>query len=412
MGPPKDNGLAFCRAVRDNSVDTAKQELAAGADVCSRVREFDYLVPIAIAAKYGNVEMTEFLFGVEGVDPEWTGRDEFPPLSMASYHGYEEVVKLYLANPRVDPTRRGGLGRTALAYAALQRHPKAVELLLRDERVDPTVVCSDGRTPFLHAASQPKNNTEVMKILLSNRRVDFNVADRVGLTALHLAVHNGNAEHVRLLLDAGADVSARDSDAKTPINSCPEESNTVLELLLAAPGVDPNDSDDFGRTLLMDAANRGDTAVVFRLLADERVLPNLRDKEGMTAVAIAARRGYPEPLSLLLALEDIDLNVRTGHHQCILSLAIESENDWAVDVLLGDERVETRYTDSDGYTPFLRAALAGDADMLRVIYDSRRCSLFDRDPEGRNAWSLVDDDNEEAVEVLLEIQDEAKWTEE
>lgn len=194
--------------------------------------------PIAIAANYGNVEIIEFLFSIKGVDPEWTGRDEFPPLSIASYYGHREVVKLYLANQRVVPMRRRSLGITALSHAALQRHSKVVELLLQDGRTDPMAVCNVGRTPFLHAASQLKDNTEVMRILLGDPPVDVNVADRVGLTALHLAVHNGNSEHVRLLLDAGADVNARDSDEKTPINNCPKRGDAVLELLLAAPGTD------------------------------------------------------------------------------------------------------------------------------------------------------------------------------
>ncbi len=102
--------------------------------------------------------------------------------------------------------------------------------------------------------------------------------DTVGQTALHLAAREGQAEVVRVLLDAGADVDAVANQGMTPLacavecesleesgQIAPEARQRVVTLLLAA-GADLRHRDDRGR-------NIEDLA---RQCRDDRVLALLR----------------------------------------------------------------------------------------------------------------------------------------
>lgn len=408
-------GWALCWAARHDRVDTARLLVSAGADVSARVYDWAYQPPVAIAAKYGSVEVTRFLFGVEGVDPERTGRDDIPPLSHAARAGHEEVVRLYLADPRVNPGRRNNEGFTALFFAAVVRQAKVVQLLLRDERVDPSVANDVGRTPLTNAAASRLDNSDVLRLLLADPRVDINHADHYGLTALHAAAFEGKAQHVSLLLDAGADVNARDSVANTPLHNWAmgtEEDADVLALLLAAPGIDVNAAGNFGQTALMTAADGRKGGKLSRLLSDERVRLNPTNHEGLTALILAARAGNDKCVRLLLARDDLDVDLGAENQQYLLHYAIQSDYYITVETLLGDERVSTRYKDSIGWTPFLHAVGSGCADVARLLYESGRCSVDDRDEQGRNAWMLAEENGyDDVMDVLLEIQDKAKWQE-
>ncbi len=57
---------------------------------------------------------------------------------------------------------------------------------------------------------------------------DPNIAGEHGTTPLHCASRLGYIEVVRLLLNAGADVSARDDEDRSPLDVCPEEETLLV----------------------------------------------------------------------------------------------------------------------------------------------------------------------------------------
>lgn len=65
------------------------------------------------------------------------------------------------------------------------------------------------RTP-LHKASYYSGAPEVITSLIQ-RGADVNARDKGNWTALHLATRNGHVEAVRVLLDAGAELTVQDS---------------------------------------------------------------------------------------------------------------------------------------------------------------------------------------------------------
>lgn len=394
-------------SVLHDRADTAEKLLAAGADPCWGLgADLSFDVPLMCAAKFGSVEVTKLLFRTEGVDPELYAGTGITPMSHAASCGHEEVLKLYLADPRVHPDRRGRYARTALSHAAEARQPGTVEILLRDERVDPSVVDSDGRTPLMYAANATRENTDVLRLLLSDPRVDVNHTDEGRVTVLHVACYNGNAANITFLLDAGADVRAADYAGDTPLIASAAWGTTlpILQRLLAAPGVDPNAMNWEGRTVLMTVTDLChkicDNSMVACLLNDERVRPNLLDNEGMTALTISASYGNCENMGYLLTRDDIDVNLGAERQQFVLHNAIRSRSVATVEMLLDDDRLDTLTKDEAGWTPFLIAVDRSSPKIIRLLLESGRCSLDDR-VEGRHAWSVAVEREHNGVMALL-----------
>lgn len=94
----------------------------------------------------------------------------------------------------------------------------------------------------------------------------LNDPNREGDTPLHLASLYGQAECVRVLLEAGADAGVRDPDASTPLHDAAAGGYTeVVRLLLASDPCLAASRDDDGDTPLHNAA-RGSHAACAELL--------------------------------------------------------------------------------------------------------------------------------------------------
>lgn len=116
-----------------------------------------------------------------------------------------------------------------------------------------------------------------------------------------LIVGSGDAEAVALFLEAGFSPSIADLKG-TPLLSLAVRAQfpQIVSLLLGA-GADVNRiSADRGYSPLMDAAQKGDAAIVKILLA-HGADPDLRSKDGQTALIICAGRGDEEMAELLVS---------------------------------------------------------------------------------------------------------------
>ena len=98
-----------------------------------------------------------------------------------------------------------------------------------------------------------------------------NDADADGTTALHWAVHHGDAELVAALLDAGAKVDARNRYGVPPLHLAAENGDAAMTSAAARRAAPmPNTALPEGETALMTAARTGDTATLDALIAARR----------------------------------------------------------------------------------------------------------------------------------------------
>ena len=102
----------------------------------------------------------------------------------------------------------------------------------------------NGRTWLARACASDEVDNAIAR--LKERPEDLDVADNAGNTPLQIASLEGNAEIVKVLLEAGCDTSCRNIDMDTPLIDAVENGHLdVIKLLLAA-GVDPRQSNAKG----------------------------------------------------------------------------------------------------------------------------------------------------------------------
>ena len=91
---------------------------------------------------------------------------------------------------------------------------------------------------FLHTLVK-KDNKDALKLLI-NHGVDVNAKDDDAGTPLHNAVWEQNKEIVELLINHGADVNAKNDDAGTPLHAASMKDNKEIVELLINRGADIN----------------------------------------------------------------------------------------------------------------------------------------------------------------------------
>ncbi len=156
---------------------------------------------------------------------------------------------------------------------------------------------NDGLPPLLEASR--RGHSEVALALIE-AGADVNARDAYGVTAMMFAAICGSTEVIDRLIDAGADVNAQDLDGRSVLIEALTTENDIpvstIQLLVEA-GATPNIRISGGVTPLMLAA-AGEPEVL-QMLIDAGGDVNAQDDRGATALMRATHK--PENVSILNA---------------------------------------------------------------------------------------------------------------
>ena len=198
----------------------------------------------------------------------------------------EAVQRIVDADPRSIGTRNPE-GLSPLIVAAYWGQPEIAEYLRG----------KTGELDFWEAVVLGDNPR--VKELIDHDQVLVEAFAPDGFTALHLAVFFGQPETARLLIEAGAKVHARTTNAldNQPLHAAVASSNAPTRLactrLLLEAGAAVNERQSGGFTPLMSASQNGDTELLTLLLA-HGADPSVRDDQGRSAADIARAAGHAE----------------------------------------------------------------------------------------------------------------------
>ena len=181
-----------------------------------------------------------------------------------------------------------------------------------------------------------RRHTEIANLLLaSGCKVNKKNKNRVN-SPLHYAAINGEVELVRVLLNKGAKVDARNSHGKTPLHNGVVSGKTEIVELLLNKGTNVNHRDNSDITSLHLAVENG-TKDIIELLLARGANVNAKALDGKTSLHVAVERGYIEIVEHLLehgASVNATYTYRAQEGYTPMRLAIEKRYEQVVQLLL------------------------------------------------------------------------------
>ena len=155
-----------------------------------------------------------------------------------------------------------------------------------------------GPAPVADAAMAHERDS--VKALLKSG-ADVNAAQGDGMTALHWASRNGDAELAQMLLFAGANVKATTRlGGYTPLMMAAEQGHTAVIAALLTGGADPKAANSMGTTPLMLAAASGNPQAITTLVENGAEIEAKEKTFGQTPLMFAAATNRVDALKALV----------------------------------------------------------------------------------------------------------------
>jgi ankyrin repeat protein len=346
-GRGTDGTPALHWAVRVNDKAMVDLLLAAGADVNAANRYGQ--APIHVAVQYRHVDMLRALVDA-GADIEAADASGEPPLVFATRVGAAEIVEELLGLGAEVDARDSVYGQTALMLAVREEHSDLVPRLLASGADVNAQSLASEEMRFILPAEVPVGTSKgvgINRMGWPDRGARQPIAG--AKTPLLNATRQGNLALTRLLVEAGADTEIADANGITPlinaiinhsvvnVNRTAQSDHLKIAQYLVEAGANVNAQDWYGQTPLWAAVD----------------IRNLEFSVTETTNRVDRETAYALIESLLAAGADPNSRTREFPPERRF-IAGTGSNGWV---------------DMTGQTPFLRAALAGDLRVLRLLLE-------------------------------------------
>lgn len=247
-------------------------------------------------------------------------------------------------------------------------------------------------TVQLHAAMDPRlkeavkrGDANAVRALLQ-AGADVNTADPDGSTPLHLAAEMENLEITNLLLAAGANATAASRYKITPLALAASMGNAAIIDRLLDAGVDPNSTSEEDQTALMSASLNGKTDAIRALLRRGAKINAVESFKGQTALMFAAGNGNTKAVEMLQEF-GADLKARSKAGFTALLFAVRNNRMDTVKYLL-QHGANVNDALPDGTAALNMAVLNADFDLASVLLDFG-ANPNQRDPRGFPLHTVV-----------------------
>jgi ankyrin repeat protein len=320
--PQSDGTTALDWAVRQNDLATADALIKAGADV-KAVNRYG-VTAINIAALNGNAAMIAKLLDA-GADVNAANQGGETVLMTASRTGNVEAVKLLIDRGANVNAKDPEHAQMPLMWAVIEHHLDIAKLLIvrgADINAHTNVSIIPGEFGLARPGGGP--GTQLQRA---------HPSPAGGMTPLLFAIREGELDAVKLLLDSGADIHASSGNKTSPMVIALMNGQVGIATYLLDRGADANAVDDYGRAALF-------AAVDLRNFYHSR-FPDI-PYDGLD----------PMPLIKALLKKGADPNARAE--------TIPFNGLYVFD---------GSWINFDGQTSFVRAALAGDVELMRVLLE-------------------------------------------
>ncbi|SRR5579884_2370680 len=273
------------------------------------------VTPLFLACENGNAYLVEQLLKA-GADANSGVTENETALMTAARAGSLEAAKILLEHGADVNAKENWHGETALMFAAAEAHPDVVRLLI--EHGADVNARSNVNQWERQVTSEPREKWLPLG----------------GLTPLLFAARQGCLECAQILAENGADINGADPTGISPTLMAIINGHYDVAAYLIGKGADPNLADETGRTALY-------AAVDFHTMPqDNRPAPKV-EKNRTTSMQL------------------IEMLIAKGAN---VNAQLKKQQPYRAKLDRGDDTMLTT-----GTTPMLRAAKAGDVEVIRLL---------------------------------------------
>ncbi|KAI0126620.1 ankyrin repeat-containing domain protein [Xylariales sp. AK1849] len=277
------------------------------------------------------------------------------------------------------------------AYFGLEEVAEAI----MNTTYDSDVVDTCDETPLLYAAEN--GYASIVRLLLDAGAAIDAKDGYHGMTALCRAAQNGHSSVVKLLLDEGAAVDIRCSLDVTPLMFAAKKGHRAVVNLLIDRNANVDAKDEYYRTPLSYASANGHEPAV-KLLLDTGAAIDAEAKCHCTPLSYASENGNEAVVRLLLDRgAAIDAHTHVGRTP--LALAVERGHDAVIKLLL-DTGANSEAKDDYGLTPLLLAASHSHLGAIPVLLN-KGVNIEATDSYGQTPLSLAASEGSEVALLLF-----------
>jgi len=206
------------------------------------------------------------------------------PLCQAIMYGHPPIIDLLLsagADPNIPTPYDGStplitFSNTGLRSESMDGAMRAIIAAGADLRA----VDKKDENVLIHLANSDSSETEYLVPTLIEAGIDVNYRSKGGWTALHTAIFRNRSNLVKLLIEAGADISER-TDRGTALHDAADYDRAEIARMLLAAGIDPEIKDKDGETA-KNIAVRLFRPKIYSVLSGGQILGEreIRDRHG------------------------------------------------------------------------------------------------------------------------------------
>ena len=369
-----------------------------------RGKSSDFAFSYAIERDYADIlnlllerRATEF-----DADAQYTGE----AFQEAAAKGYLRIFQILHSLQKFP--KKLWLSTNALTQSVEKCHFEIMKFLIEEARLDPDLYDKYGQTALFHAVkislhSPDDGLRDQFVSFLIGSGASPNIRSRShGDTALHVAARYGQPSTIKLLLESGADVEVKDNDEETPLMKAASRKTSASYQLLTDVDIPEEDDDAYRQyfdPVMFIAIANDDRNLALIISQKHGTIDAIEPRSGNTPLLAAIKKGST-PMVRMLLRKRARQDIADKNGKLPIMWAAEAGLDLVIKALLTAKDSPGRnVVDEMGNTPLILAVRGGHTSSVTTLL----ALDADRDVTNKFGETALDIAEDKELHNLVEI---------